>query len=377
MIGAWMLSLVATAAELVPEAQLRPRWEADTGRDSAPSAGGVSYATMRSRLGGTLSAGPVAARVVFADVRVFGEEAHTRQDFSADGMDMPIGTLTWSPGSVAVTVGRMQTSLLNERLLAIANWRQPGRSFDGVRLTLDRPALTLDARALLIAEGDTHDFAATDQVTPGEDDQQLFLLAATRGALSAVAVHQRGTGAQSTAGLLYDGAPTSALSVTAEAYAQLRTEDAGAELAAMAAVEGLCALPVAWAPQVGMQLEWLSGEGAGLSTFDTIYGANHRYYGHIDMINFVEGGNADGQGLVAPAALLRLAPREDLSVSLDLHAFFAAQPLDDPFLAVEPDLAARAVLAEGLSAVWGVNAWLPADPAAREVMGWAMLDLRL
>lgn len=373
LIAGWLLS-AAMAAEFTPEIQLRPRWEADTGRDGAVGTGNVSYVTMRSRLGGSLSLGDVIGRVVFADVRVFGEEAHTRRDFSADGFDMPIGTLTWAPGEAALTVGRMQIPLANQRLLAIAGWRQPGRSFDGARLTWARGALHVDARALLISEGDATDFAAGDQVIPAEDDEQLFVLSAGGADLTVLGLHQRGgSQTQTTAGALYDAPLTEAVYLTAEAYAQLRTQDT--ELAAMAAVTG-------WYQQgparLGLQHEWLSGAHPdGLAAFDTVYGANHRYYGNIDVAVFQVGGAGDGQGLHAPAALLRLTPRDGLDIGLDARAFFADVPLDGAFLAVEPDLFVAATLAEGLTASGGVNVWLPPGLDAREVMGWAMLDLHL
>ena len=394
LAAGWSPRAHAEDATFSPEAQVRPRWEADTGRDGAPGSGAVSYITMRSRLGGTLTREGVSVRVVVADVRTLGEEADTRRDFSADGLDVPIAVLGWTVGPWQLAAGRMQETLLNERLLAVANWRQPGRSFDGARLRYLTDHHTLEVRALLLEEGDIHDFPTSDQVLEGEGDRTLFTLCdtirlpAARLSWSPVAIYDRSAKTEGaydrlTAGMLVESTDEAApFSLVAEGYGQLTRADetpttVGWMAGATAGLTGTHRL----APRIALQHEVLSGtapDNPQRAAFNTLYGANHRYYGNIDVSVCQAGGYRDGQGLHDTALELGLSPAESVEVTLDLHAFLAARPADtSAFLAVEPDLSVQARLRPGLTASAGGSVWLPPEATGTEVMGWAMLDARL
>ncbi len=384
------LALTAHAAspvEVTPEAQVRPRFEADTGRDGVDGAGTVGYVTMRSRLGATISRDDVAVRVVLQDVRFFGEELHPRRDFSGEGIDLRIGTLTWSPGDWEFEIGRMERGLYNERLLAIANWRQPGRSNDGARIAFARDGWSAEARGLLIREGDSTDLSTTDQVVPIANDRGLALLTFgyaddTRSIHPLVFVDidtdltQRTH--RATPGV-YATLTRGPIHLEAEAYAQLGL------VADVATTAGMLGLRGTWAAteraNLGLGYDLLSGDGDPLdevnNSFDPLQGANHRYYGHVDMAVFRVGGPGDDQGLQDVIVQGAWAATDRLQLRADLHTFFLAAPTNAAFLAVEPDIEVRATLADGLTWTNGANLWFPGGDAATEWMIFSMFDARL
>lgn len=387
----WWAALAAGAfaqdLTFSPEAQVRPRWEADTGRDGIPGEGGVSYVSWRARLGATLSRGDVAARLVVQDVRVFGTEADTRRDFDATGLDLRIGYLQWDPGYWTFQVGRLEQGLHRERLIAIANWRQPGRVFDGARVHWGREIWEVEARAYILREGDVVDLSVADQGAPGVDDQFLVLLTggrrASRGFFEPVVVFDADLEAGTTRATF--GAVTTlrdgAWGLDLEGYGQLGEVANTPVRAGMVGVAGTFAPDAAWKPAVTLWLDVLTGDGKpndGTGTaFATLYGANHKYYGHVDMVSFVVGGPKDAQGLIDPALKLRASPTEGLGLALDTHAFLAAAPIDGALLAIEPDAQVTVKLAPGLTLQGGVNAWIAPDADDRELMGYTVLDARL
>ncbi|HHO49785.1 MAG TPA: hypothetical protein ENK18_02680, partial [Deltaproteobacteria bacterium] len=104
----WMLGIASggEAPEIVPIAQVRPRIEAHTGRDGAEG-GAVAAVTQRVRLGAEISTGAIGVTVAMQDVRIWGEETNTLFDFSADQLDLHLGSLSWtSAGGDRIVVGR-------------------------------------------------------------------------------------------------------------------------------------------------------------------------------------------------------------------------------------------------------------------------------
>jgi hypothetical protein len=384
----WTLIALAedNVAVFSPELQLRPRLEADSGRDGVPEAGDVSFITMRSRLGATLSNRDVAGRIVISDVRAFGEELHTRRDFDADGLDVRIASLTWNVGDAFVEVGRMERGLHAERLMAIANWRQPGRSFDGLRVGWGSGDWVVEGRALLLSERDQLDFATTDQVLPGGKDGGLLLFSGgyeqANGLLQPVLMVERDGDAELTrvtSGLFTEGA-RGTVHARFETYLQLGRRVGDSVSAGMVAAR-LWYAPASKRGTLGAAYDLLSGDADAADgaqhSFDAPYGANHRYYGHLDMLTFVEGAWKDGQGLHDAQVFGTWSPNKRLTASLDLHTFLAVVPLDGALLAIEPDFAVNVGLAEGLGWSNGVNLWLDPTPEGTEWMAYSMLDLRL
>ena len=285
-------SVMAAEPTFTPEAQLRPRWEEDSGRDQDPGTGRVGYISQRTRLGGTLELDGVSGRVVISDVRILGSELDTRRDFDAEGLDVRIALLSLRRGPWTLEVGRHERGLHEERLLAIANWRQPGRSFDGFRGVWRDGDWTLEGRALLTREGDLVDLATTDQGVPNTQDEGLFVLtggldAPTSKLLPLVIFDFDGSDAlvRSTAGV-WSRTTRGPLSVRAEAYLQAGVRGDVALRAGMFGMRTTWSPEVSGSPVLGAAYELLSGDDDNPgrdTTFRTLYGANHKHYGNIAM----------------------------------------------------------------------------------------------
>lgn len=375
--------LWAAEPTFTPEGQLRPRWESDSGRDQDPSIGVVSYVSMRTRLGGTLALDGVTGRVVLSDVRVLGSEAHTRRDFDAEGLDVRVAVLGWQRGPLSLEVGRLEEGLHEERLLAIANWRQAGRIFDGIRGVWRRDRWMIEGRALLTREGDLVDLGTTDQGVPNTDDEGLFVLTGGLDAeasrlLPVAIVDYDGADelVRATAGV-WSRTTRGPISVRAEGYLQVGTSSDAELRAGMLGVRTTWSPDVTGRPVLGLDYALLSANDNNPgrdTTFRTLYGANHKYYGNIDIAMFQIGGQADGQGLHDLQLLLQMSPAEALKLKLDLHGMWAADTGDR--LAIEPDTQLQIRLAEPLKFVIGSNLWLPPAAGEREWMLWSMLDAR-
>ncbi len=393
------LATPAAAADhapvFIPELQYRPRFETDSGRDRLPGEGGVAYVTHRARLGASLRWGPVQTRIVFQDVRAWGEELDTRRDFSGDGIDLAIGTLTWTPSDRwALTLGREEVSLLDERLVARAGWRQPGRHFDGGRVTYADGRWAAEVAGYLVIDGDDFQFATQDQVEPGRGDQTLWW---ARGGLETqdsvaqllATVDDRRQVENEEVFRVTPGVfvkhRQGPIRTRFELYGQFGSV-LGGDVAVRA---GLLGAQVAFAPDwtaspsLTLSYDGMTGEGNGgdgvFTSFDTLRGANHRYYGNLDYAMYFRGGPATGEGLHDPHIGLGLRPTEAWSIQLDQHLMAPAVARDEAWVALEPDLNVSFAPLDVLTITGGGAVWVevhePREPA--EWFAYLMVDLNL
>lgn len=135
-------------------------------------------------------------------------------------------------------------------------------------------------------------------------------------------------------------------------------------------------------PGVVLWYDYLSGDtdpAAGTATtFDTMYGTNHKFYGHIDIAGFSQANTTDGLGLQDAATKLSVQPTDRVKLGVDLHALLPAVASDTPLLAVETDMYGKVAITDGLAVLGGANLWMPpAGPSAPERMGWLMVDAKL
>ena len=387
----WLLAAAHAQPTWIPEAQFRPRFEVDSGRDFTADAGNVAFITHRARLGATWASGPVEARLVFQDVRSWGEEGDTRRDFTADGIDLGIGTVTWRPhDDFAMVFGRQEVAIHQERLIARANWRQPGRRFDGLRAGWAHGDWAAEGGAFLVVDTDRFLFSTQDQVEPAPGGNQTLWFAragleadgATAQAIAVVDSRRQTPGAEVlrvTPGLFVQGA-SGALSGHVEAYGQVGSIGGGAQSvrAGMAVVSGRLAPEVGGRPRVGLTYAVLSGDGSPddevFTAFDTVYSANHRHYGTQDIALFFRGGASTGQGLHDPHVSLGFQPVDIVDVSLDQHVF--APTAGERWLALEPDLKVKVALHDTLTLTGGASLWAELQDPRRpiESFGYVMLD---
>lgn len=320
------------------DGQYRPRLTLDSGRDFFDGdAIERLVVTHRARLGvvAAHTAG-VSVTLRLQDVRAWGEETDTLNDFSADGLDLYEAYGEVRPmDSLFVRFGRQGIAFDDERLVGTVDWTQRARSFDGVRVGWKNERGAADAFFTWLAEddadADAHVPAArTDEAYFAGLHGQMKLFAALDGA---VAWYYRHTGEaeedRHTVGFRFDGKAAGAVYDVAFYYqlGGLGDEDIGSWLAA---ARGGYEIPVAWKPTVLAWGEVLSGDGTPAGTFDTLFATNHKFYGEADFFIAIPA-QTGFLGLIDVGGRLAVTPHATLSALVDFHHFRAADEPDRVF----------------------------------------------
>jgi len=274
------------------DGQIRLRLELDD-KSFAPNTDANDFTLMRTRLGLKVNpAEKVTVVLQFQDSRTFGTELSTLADMGNLDLHQGYVRLDDFLGAEGLTfqVGRQEISFGGERLIGPVGWHNVGRSFDGGRLYLTRPAIRAEFWA-----------AKTNELydnTPAENrdknifgfDLELVRLPefAPRGyyigeidndrssaGLRKLSRHTLGVQATGKAGRLdYD-------LETALQTGELGGRDISAYLAALA-------LGCTFKPETGTRLsagyDYLSGNdgSADYKAFNTLYATNHKFYGSMD-----------------------------------------------------------------------------------------------
>ena len=385
-LSALALSAPALADEASPAptfhplVQVRPRFEYSTGKDGA-SGGELMFVTQRARLGITAKLPKLSARVLVQDVRMWGSEASTLLDFTADAFDLHEGWAQYKPtDAVALRVGRQEITAHEHRLLGNVDWTQQGRSFDAATLKLTGEKLSADAGFAVLA--DENSGVVTTNGLMG------FVrggIAPAKGAvvdvLAIVDTDETLDRTRATAGLYAKGG-SGILSGRVEAYGQVGSVGDLSIQAGMVGVQGTLAPEASFKPEITLWYDLLSGDGDAaddaLNAFDTLYATNHKFYGQIDIMTFLMGGALDGQGLHDAALKLSAKPVEALAVNLDAHVFAAAAPAtEDTMLGQEADLWLSGKVSGALSLQGGASMFLYAADKDPDAWGWAQMNLEI
>lgn len=329
--------------------QVRPRLESRT--DAEP------VVSMRTRAQLSHVRAGAAVLVQIQDVRLWGEELSTTADFSADALDVHQAWLTLGSDSTWLRVGRQELSFGDERLVGAVGWLQQGRAFDGLRVRVPVVAGVIDLIGLQLGES-----AAAAPVA----DRELAGAYATWTAQPL----------RAEAFLLADGhdewrwtaggrllGRTAALDWRGEMAVQ-RGGAASRDVAAwmVGASIGRDAGPVG----VTLWYDRLSGDDEtadGTSrVFDTLFGTNHRYYGHADVFTEIPA-HTGGRGL-QDVALIVDGTVARTTVELALHRFDAAADdgLRSSRFGEEIDLTLGRPVGDGVRLAGGVS-WLNSGPA--------------
>lgn len=351
-----VLSANASEVTLTPTVQVRPRFEF---RSADRGMAAYHAVSQRTRLGVVANRGPLSAHVVLQDVRLWGEERNTLKDFSADNLDVHIGTLVWAPSdTLQFSFGRQEFALHEHRLIGTVNWTQQGRSFDGLRVLAESGDLHAEFAGAVLAEGDSATWTLGD----------TGLLGIVRGGWKGAdvvwipEVDWAADTWRNTAGFYASGA-TGIVSGRVEAYGQLVGED----------TSGMVGVRGGFAPELDMKPSvtlWWDSLSPG---FNTLYATNHKFYGLADVGVFALGDATTG--LHDGALKLALSPKERTTVKLDAHVFMAAD--DASMLGQEVDLYGGTTLDGGLSIGLGGSAFLYADDTPTQLWTWLQLDARI
>jgi hypothetical protein len=375
-----MFTLLALSAALAgptvtfqPEAQVRPRFEAHTGRDGVEG-GDAWFVNLRTRLGATMGVGQFSVRAVVQDVRLFGEESGTFQDFTADGLDMHFGYVQWSPSEAfGVRIGRQEFNLHEDRLIGNLDWLPQARAFDGVRTWFGGEQWSGEVVA-----------AMTGNVLSAahESNKGLFYTRlGYKGAMVADAVyildhvedrdrlvHTAGAYLKGKAGLF---------SGRLEGYGQFGDTDGQTVRAFLVGAQATIAPQVATKPSFTLWYDYMSGNGDDATVrgqFDTLYATNHKFYGLADIAWFRTGGPVDGRGLQDGALKIALSPVKGVTLKVHGHVFFAANdPDSQPYIGAEPDLLVVYKPIKPVAIVSGVGVFVPRE-GGTDVWGFTQVS---
>lgn len=301
------------------------------------------FTSMRTRLGAEVALeGGVNLFFQVQDVRTWGEESSVR-DRSADNLDfhqafLDVAGLPAVGGSIRV--GRQEVDIAESRLMGAPNWGQGGQTFDGARWI--RPLG--DGRMELIV------LRTSENSTPAHEESGDFMAAwyeiegAPGGTAHLYLVHDRLTGnaetSQSSLGGVWKG-DLDPFSLTLQGIYQTGTRDGVEVEANLLSAQGQLRV-LDGRGSVTLWYDRLSGDGDPEDdlngAFTTLYGARNRYYGRADYFTDIPV-STGGLGLQDAALKLAWAPRPDISVNLDIHAFHTAEegPLSSSRLGEEAD----------------------------------------
>lgn len=368
---------------LYPSAQYRVRFLGDTGRNVTDK-DTRAFVNHRARVGLSLAHGDgYELMLQIQDTRMWGEEASTLT-IDANGVDFhQVYALIPIIGrDLRLKIGRQELVMEDERFMANAKFRQRGRTFNAIKLEGVITILSFNAFVAKVVEADQDE----DGTVP---DGRTFDVD-----LGMANVEYRWPTGKVGLSYFFDGdyAQRSVRhTATAWSKGSLLDFDYNARVAYQFGSEmdetvnaGLVAarvgktLDVQVKPTFMLIGEYLSSDGTRQGTFDTLYGANHRYYGEMDYFRNIprDTGNS---GLVDLAGRLELKPVDSVTLRLDFHHFRrASRPQDTP-ATFGNELNAVAVVKLGqylaLRTLYGL--FSPPGDADMEHLVFSTLDLQI
>jgi hypothetical protein len=303
---------------------------------------------LRSRIRATIR--PLAGITVLAeiqDARYWGQAdpalGRGTTDADADGLDMhqawaQIDSVLGLP--LSLRVGRQEMSFANERLVGVSNWNNTGRSFDAVRATVAGDSLSVDLFASRLSAASAGPTASQDfygvwgswRPTTGlsvdlfglRDDNTTPIIAGADSGSAMLARYTVGTCVR-----------VSAEPLDAELEGALQSGDASLtdstslrEIRAFmaSATVGVTLLPES-KTRVYALATLLSGDGDRTDDrtedFNTLFGTNHRVYGHLDIVPEAFG---TPEGLVDISSGVTSSPARGLRLQLEGHLLKLQRP---------------------------------------------------
>ena len=355
--------------------QERARVEFVSNKDFAGPPDGRMKIGNRIRAGLGMTLGPVRVFAQVQDVRTWGSEVNpanggegTLFDYSANNLDMHQGYgEVISPFGPSFRLGRQEIDWHGQRLIGAVAWTDQARSFDAARLVYSGDNAGAEVFYALMLDRPT---SATDTALVLEDQH----LVAVRGGprigdallLDGVAILRIDNLAGerlATVGAYATG-KAGPFAYEAEGYFQGGARGASSIAAFLVGVRAGATLHKDAGLYIGGGVDLVSGDSDPtdtlVGTFDTLYGTNHKFYGHFDRyLNLPV--HTGGAGLVDGLFRVKVAPGGKVVVSNDLHVFGAMNPAAgaDGFHGVEWDVDLTVKIVKGLSAGAGLWTYFP------------------
>lgn len=322
-------------------AEVRERYEGRTDASFGnPNGTGVeqnnqSFIGSRSRVNLGYDVSPdLSLFLQLQDSRVFGAEPGTISN--TQNLDLHQGYFQVNDmfmEGLQLRVGRQAIAFGNHPLVGSVEWSNVARSFDGVRMTLDRSIGSLDLIWACTRDNDVDQITVGDPInfpgTPatrrkGTDDQDLYVAYGTISALPNMRIepywiflvdNQAGgklldplalNQHRHTLGMRIDGTLFgNHVDYTLEAAHQFgaiaedRTNrigerDLDINASALALKGGYTFLDVPWKPRLGAEYGYASGDGdnnkddqrGNFNTFENLFPTNHSLYGMMDLMGW-------------------------------------------------------------------------------------------
>jgi hypothetical protein len=331
------------------------------------------FTVQRVRVGTTMAFGDSLAIVAdVQDVRVWGEETPlpgkpgdpTLFGFDSAGLDLHQAYLRTKLGPVDLRVGRQELILDSHRLIGNVDWLMQGRAFDAVRAWYGRDAHQMTVFAAMVRDGASSTPPAAGDVAIGgvhyawqpSDTFSFAPLLLVDGRTEPGLLRW-------TSGARAHG-KSGSFNYDLEGYYQGAGQDVGVTTAALFGARGGWTAKGAFKPHIGLFADFVSGDSdttspQGLSSFDTLFGTNHKFYGLQDLFLNLPVHTA-GRGLTDVGINLKISEGM-FWAKLDMHAMAAADFKADPLFGVEPDLTVG-VKANRVKLQSGVSFFIPVGP---------------
>lgn len=320
------LQLGAFQARLM--AQYWARFIGDSGRDLREGPF-LEYVGQRARLGAHVThESGIAARVLLQDVRTWGEETNTLNNFSAAGFDVQEAFVELPLLDLArLRFGRQELVVDNARLIGNVIWTLRARSFDGARVD----ATFGDLKTMLFyAKVQERDQNPDGTVPPNVGaDRDLAIAYASydfmkKHKLTVAYILDLASDSsrqQHTFGPTLNG-KVAAFDYGLEAFLQVGERGGDDPLRFLLAGRAGYTLDVPTKPRFFVFTDVVSSNGTAAGTFDTLFATNHKFYGEMDFfLNLPL--HTGGRGLLNPGAGVTLVPVERIRLIATWHHFAA------------------------------------------------------
>jgi hypothetical protein len=339
---------VAQEVDLEFGGQVRPRFEYRNPL-LLPDGDAEYFTSMRTRLDLRASLDDnLAAFIQIQDVRLWGSETSTLDDFSADGLDVHQAYIDLGRaenGGFMGRFGRQEVNFGGQRLIGSVNWAQQARSFDGIRVGSGGSVGNIDFFAAKLTDAQAGDEEREADLVSAygtwdlSDTQDLDLYWIYDHRQDDEAVPGEQNTDRHTLGARWVGG-ASGFTYRAEGSYQAG-KFAGTDVSAFM-FGGRIAHGFGGKGTVTLWYDYLSGDGDlgddKLKVFDTLFATNHKFYGFADMFLNIPA-HTGGRGLQDMAIKGTYKFHPAWLLGLDLHSFHMADkgPLESGHFGEEID----------------------------------------
>ncbi len=328
--------------------EIRLRSETD-GRDFNNKTDINSYTYLRARVGAAFEPlEHVHGFIQIQDSRVFGKEPNTLSNTA--NLDLHQAYVTYEGflwKKLDLKLGRMEAAYGDQRLVGAVGWSNVGRSFDGSIVTIRwTEKFKLDCFAFDLQENSAPASVASPPALAGnvsdEEDMYFsglygmykpseryavdFYLMAEMDGTEKVS-DGKDTLARLTLGTYSRGEFGPWAYKTELAYQLGKNGENDISAYMLTGSLSYTMREAGWKPAITCGADFLSGDNKAddkITSFNTLYGTNHKYYGYMDYFVDVPS-QTKGLGLLDAMAKIKLVPHEKLTLMADAHHFRSAK----------------------------------------------------